>query len=312
MYDNDYNENYRREKSQSYKTLFTLSIIVNLFLAAGLGFLYVQKNVLEQEISDYAQTISSIAENSMNYELQLNMTRSQLNYYKDLVNQLSSSASTQNGSPSVIGSALVPIVAVKTVQYGFTMGYEGEVMEANLELIRGEGRVLVNTEIINGADMQASLRTAASVASQLTGISFSGTDIILTIEGGSDVEIVDGPSAGAVLTVAIYAAITGQEPLENVYMTGTISSDGTVGDIGGVEYKALAVAESGGSVFLVPESQSTIITYQPVTRTLGRHTFTFYEAVVIDLESYLANNGYIVDVVEVSNIEEAIEYFFDT
>jgi predicted S18 family serine protease len=305
----DHSEEHQPEPKPK-RTLITISIILNILLAAGIGVLYNQNNMMNQELTQYAQSLTSTSENLMKYEQQLNMTQTQLNYYKDLANQLSSSTTTSDTSPSIIGQATVPIVAVKTVQSGFTAQYVGEVMQANIELVKGEGRVLVNTQVINGADIQASLRTATAVASQLTNVSFSGTDVILTIEGGSDVQLVDGPSAGAALTIGVYAAITGKTPVSNVYMTGTINSDGSIGQIGGVEYKAQAVAEAGGTTFLIPVGQSNIVTYKAVTKSLGRSTFTYYEPVNVDLKSYLADNGYNVNIVEVANIIDAMQYFF--
>ncbi len=41
-----------------------------------------------------------------------------------------------------------------------------------------------------------------------------------------------------------------------VAITGTIGIDGTVGAIGGIEQKAVAVRESGADYFIVPASQS--------------------------------------------------------
>ena len=310
MSQDEYIEDHPATRQDTKRTLLTISIILNIAMAMGVGLLYHQNNTLEQDVANYIQTLSTTSEKIVIYKQQINITKAELLYYKNLANQLSTVYAANNDSPSVIGRAIVPIVSVKTVKNAFSVGYEGEILQADIELVHGEGRVLVDTKIINGADIQSSLRTAADVASQLTDVSLSGTDIILTIEGGNDAEIVDGPSAGGALTIALYSAITSLEPLSDIYMTGTITSDGTVGPIGGLEYKGIAVGEAGGKVFLVPRGQSTIVTYRQVTRTIGRSSFIFYESITVDLESYLAEKGYNVDVVEVSNITEAIHHFF--
>lgn len=310
MYSDDQYEPPSVEKPRNNNRLVTLFLIINILLVTGCGILYRQNVTLHQELEEYSESLSTLSETMVAYEQQLNMTEIQLEYYREVANQLSSSTLTNGGSETILGSATVPLVAVKTVQIGFSTSYEGEVMLAEIDLVQGEGRVLVDTEVINGADVQTSLRTAADLVEELTGVSFSGTDIILTIEGDSDVEMVDGPSAGAVITIALYAAVTGETPLEGVYMTGTISSDGSVGTIGGVQYKGAAVAEDGGTVFLVPEGQSTLTTYQAVTKRMGRHSFTYYEPISVDLEDYLSEQGYSIDVVEVGTIIEAITYFF--
>ncbi|MCW4011904.1 MAG: hypothetical protein NWF07_02810 [Candidatus Bathyarchaeota archaeon] len=311
MYSDDQYEPPIAEKPKNNNRLVTFFLIINILLGTGLGLLYRQNVTLHQELEEYAESISTLSEAMVTYEQQLNMTEIQLEYYRELANQLSCSTSINGGSESILGSATVPLVAVKTVLVGFSTSYEGEVMLAEIELVQGEGRVLVDTEVINGADIQTSLRTAAGLVTELTGVSFSGTDIILTIESDSNVEMVDGPSAGAVITIALYAAVTGQTPVEGVYMTGTINSEGTVGSIGGVQYKGVAVAEDGGTVFLVPMGQSTLTTYQAVTKSIGRRSFTYYEAINVDLEEYLSEHGYTLDVIEVGTIEEAISYFFN-
>ena len=92
-------------------------------------------------------------------------------------------------------------------------------------------------------------------------------------------------------------------------MTGTIKSDKTVGEIGGTAYKALAVAEQGAEKFLVPKGQNTILVYQPKTVNFFGRSITTYERLYMDLEEYLAEQGYLIDIVEVESIEQAYEIF---
>jgi len=65
-----------------------------------------------------------------------------------------------------------------------------------------------------------------------------------------------GPSAGLVFSLAIYDKITPGALLEgrNVAGTGTITADGTVGAIGGIQQKIAAASSSGATIFLVPAS----------------------------------------------------------
>jgi PDZ domain-containing protein len=68
---------------------------------------------------------------------------------------------------------------------------------------------------------------------------------------------VGGPSAGLAFTLGIMdvltpGSITGGH---QVATTGTISADGTVGPIGGIHQKVLAVRQSGAELFLVPRSE---------------------------------------------------------
>ncbi len=69
-----------------------------------------------------------------------------------------------------------------------------------------------------------------------------------------DTNRVGGPSAGLAFTLAVMDRLSpkGITKGHNVAVTGTISPDGTVGDVGGVAQKTVAVRESGADVFLVP------------------------------------------------------------
>ncbi len=75
----------------------------------------------------------------------------------------------------------------------------------------------------------------------------------VTIDSGS----VGGPSAGLAFTLGTMdvltpGSITGGH---QVASTGTINPDGTVGPIGGVHQKTVAVRDSGAELFLVPRSE---------------------------------------------------------
>lgn len=65
---------------------------------------------------------------------------------------------------------------------------------------------------------------------------------------------IGGPSAGLSFALAVYDKLT-PGPLtggKHVAGTGTISVEGTVGPIGGIEQKIVAASDAGADVFLVP------------------------------------------------------------
>lgn len=80
--------------------------------------------------------------------------------------------------------------------------------------------------------------------------------------------IIGGPSAGLMFTLAIYNALT-PEDLTSGYQiagTGTISLDGKVGPIGGVEQKVASAERAGAAFFLVP--RQNYADAQRVARTM--------------------------------------------
>ena len=300
-------------KNNSYngfaRNILILSIILNVVLASLSGYLYSLNSSQGSLIDSLMDDVNELTESVNMHEQQLSMLNTQLEYYMDLANYYSNQSSSENGASVPIGFTSIPIVAVHTIQNGFNVEYEGVVMECEIELVAGSGRVLVDTVPIIGIDIQSSVRTATLVVEEITGLSFSNIDVVLTIRGTQEADIVDGGSAGAAITVALLAAASDQELDESVYMTGTIKSDATIGEIGGVAYKALAVAELGATKFLVPKGQETIVIYQPKTVERFGRTRVIYEKIYMSLEEYLAGKGYVLDIIEVESIQEAYDIF---
>jgi PDZ domain-containing protein len=69
---------------------------------------------------------------------------------------------------------------------------------------------------------------------------------------------IGGPSAGLAFTLALLDELTSGDLMgtSHVVATGTISDDGSIGAIGALEQKAVAVKASGADLFLVPAGQS--------------------------------------------------------
>jgi PDZ domain-containing protein len=65
---------------------------------------------------------------------------------------------------------------------------------------------------------------------------------------------IGGPSAGLMFSLAVVDKLTTGDLNNGKFVagTGTISSDGKVGPIGGIEHKMLAASEAGATIFLVP------------------------------------------------------------
>jgi len=301
------------EENRSYnriRNVLIVSMVINLILALFAGYTYGEGNRLREQISELSSAYSELVESTRNLEQQLNVTQNQLDYYMGLAAYYSNVTTQSNATTGVIGHTKIPIVALETIRRGFRVEYRGFVMEADVELREGEGRVLVDTVPRIGIDIQTSVRTSVQVAEEVTGVSLGKTDVILTITAEEEVEIVDGPSAGAAITVALIATIKGTPLVEGYYMTGTINGDGSIGPVGGVPEKALAVAESGATHFLVPQGEGTIVVYEPKTSSpFPGWSITTYERKVVALQDYLEDEGYNVAVEEVEGIGEAYTKF---
>lgn len=64
-----------------------------------------------------------------------------------------------------------------------------------------------------------------------------------------------GPSGGLITTLEIYNQLTKKDLTKGLKIagTGTIEVDGTIGEIGGVEYKLLGASKDNTDIFLLPE-----------------------------------------------------------
>lgn len=176
-----------------------------------------------------------------------------------------------------------------------------------VSIVPGSGRTLVDIDrLIFWADTQDSIRTARDVAQRHLNVNASPYDIIYTIRANASV--IEGPSAGAALTVATISALGGRQPNMSVMMTGTITPDGRIGPIGDVIAKANAARQIGAVLFLVPRGQSVETRYVQENRCsrFGASEVCRMENVArrVDVAS---ESG--ISVAEVTTIGDAVRYF---
>ncbi len=88
---------------------------------------------------------------------------------------------------------------------------------------------------------------AAVTAATLSDFDPRTTRVSIEYEGA-----VDGPSAGAVLTVGVLAAARGDTVRPDAAMTGTINPDGSIGPVAGISHKIDGAAEQGMKLLLIP------------------------------------------------------------
>jgi len=99
-----------------------------------------------------------------------------------------------------------------------------------------------------GPQWRAATEQASAVATLLSARDPRDIDLGFTVSGP-----IDGPSAGGILTVGILASLTNTPLLRGVTMTGTISPDGSIGEVGGVPTKLKAASDAGFTTVVVPE-----------------------------------------------------------
>ena len=138
----------------------------------------------------------------------------------------------------------------------------GTIMNISVEIEPGLGRVLVQTVPLTGVDFQTAANTAVEVADQKTGFDLTKSDVVFSITSPSPIQEVDGPSAGALMTLLMVSAMEKRPVDQSLTLTGTINADGSVGAIGGVVAKAMAAKGAGKTLFLIPAANQDIVPAQ--------------------------------------------------
>lgn len=153
----------------------------------------------------------------------------------------------------------------------------------------GELRVDISENEVSGVgDMKrAAAWNSVIVASLLTGQLPAKT--FRFVETG----YIDGPSAGAVQTVAVLSLLLGDQLRTDVAMTGTINPDGTVGPVGGIPEKLTGASAEGYKRVLIPMGL--------------RNAYSEKEDAVVDVVALGAELG--LEVKEVSTVYEAYTEF---
>lgn len=178
-----------------------------------------------------------------------------------------------------------------------------------VDVMPGEGRTLADIDqLLFWVDTQHSIQVAKAVATNYTMLDISNLDVVYAID--TEATLVEGPSAGAALTVATVAALYNDTLDPDVMITGTISPDGTIGPVGGVLEKATAAEEVGADTFLVPKGQSIQVSYSHEKECERVGPFTYCHTNYVPERVEIAEEVGI-DIIEVQNIAEALKYFLE-
>lgn len=221
-------------------------------------------------------------------------------------------SSTSYGLGSGIGTYVIPPA---NITYGSASikvpavdeNGNGVVTWLKVDLKAGEGRTLVNIDqLLFWVDTQYSIQTAKAVAENYTKMDLSGIDLVYSIN--TEASLIEGPSAGAALTVATIAALYNKTLNQTVMITGTINPDGNIGEVGGIVEKANAAKDIGATLFIVPEGQATQTYYRQVRRCerIGpiNYCTTEYVPQTTNVEQQVG-----IQLEEASTIGEALKYF---
>ena len=128
---------------------------------------------------------------------------------------------------------------------GSTIEIEAAVFKAKK---KGAGTVRFNDTA--GSMAKDSVFNAASVIRELTDKDLKDYDIHVNVIGGGNI---DGPSAGAAITICIISALLNKPLRQDIAITGEISLRGNVKPVGGIFEKVYGARRKGIKLVIVPK-----------------------------------------------------------
>jgi hypothetical protein len=184
---------------------------------------------------------------------------------------------------------------------------EGAMLDISVEMVPGKGRVLVQTVPLMGVVFQDTANIAVSLAQERTGANISQNDVIFSITANEEIPGVDGPSAGALMTILMISSINSTPPDPLVTVTGTIDEQGHVGAVGGILEKAQISKDTGKELILIPEDNRQLEITSVDERSVGGIVISEGESEVVDAESYIEEEiG--IEVEYVADLDDIVEY----
>lgn len=131
-------------------------------------------------------------------------------------------------------------------------GYMGSTIEIEAVAFKssekGKGKVRFNDTA--GSMAKDSVFNAATVLKKFANVDINDYDIHVNVVGGGKI---DGPSAGAAITICIMSAILDKPIRQDVAVTGEISLRGKVKPVGGIFEKVYGARRKGINLVIVPE-----------------------------------------------------------
>jgi len=158
-------------------------------------------------------------------------------------------------------AASTPVKASPTPEIGkvFALGvtqYVGSIIEIEATAFPAgkQARGTIRFNETAGTMAKDSVFNAASVIRQVAGIDVGGYDIHVNVIGGG---LIDGPSAGLAVVLAMLSAVQRRPLRQDVAVTGEVSIQGKIKQVGGIPEKIYGARQAGMRKVIIPEENKT-------------------------------------------------------
>jgi len=248
---------YRYKEKDKLVKFLSLFLLLTIIASAILVYSYnqqlVQSNLQIQSLELTVANLQSDIQSKLDTISNNTKTIAKLNTQLQIDDLLIETLGNKLGIAQSEIKSLTPVtrryyaVAVRSNSGGLVIPFD-------VKITNGTGLVSVNirnVDLLSGT--QDSIRIAVAVSEMQTNTDLSNKDVTVSfVNEQEEIVSLDGPSAGAVITTAIIAAIQNNTIDTTVLATGAINPDGSIGLVGGVNEKAAAAASFGAKIFLVP------------------------------------------------------------
>lgn len=127
---------------------------------------------------------------------------------------------------------------------------EGSTIRLDLKIKPGSGQTFVNLNTVEEVDTQISVYNSQKIACRLFQVDCSSYDFFYTFKGSA--LVLKGPSASAAIAVLTAKTINKVKIDDSVTITGSLSSGGLIGNVGGIDKKIRIAKEEGFEKVLIP------------------------------------------------------------
>jgi uncharacterized protein len=238
------------------KSLKYIILFLSVLLVASSLYLYGQTKLQDETIS----TLTSISENQKQTIslLEQNISRLEQNLSaneRSLKNETLTRRSLEKDIINLTMAAKSDYAVMAVDEND-----KGHLIPLEIIIKSGKGNLFLNVaNVLVDETLQSSAQTAILVAREVSRKSLSDKDVLINIEASIQEQkiSISGGSAGAAMTLAAMAAMQDKTIRNDVFITGTIREDHTIGRIGAPRAKALAAKDSGAVMFLVPAGQKS-------------------------------------------------------
>jgi uncharacterized protein len=165
--------------------------------------------------------------------------------------------------------------------------------DLHIKIEEGTGKMYSSINSSVGSSTQESERNAVDICEDLIDNIKGKYNYYFDIE--SNASSIDGPSAGAAMALLLVSMHSDKDLNGKVSITGTISSEGYVGDVGGIYEKAKKAGKIGIKLFMIPSGNR-----EQMIEEDG-------EVQLIDLVNYAYSN-WDLKIVEVGTIKQVKKY----